>query len=422
LNSRAPTFDDGMVAAPQLATFRMIGSLLIGIGVALSGFVINEPAPYELFMAGLIGLWALFGLRISRQVMPLLVLLVVFNIGGMLALTQMARLGDGPLYVAVSLFLALSAVFFAAVIEDDARRLGLIFLAYLLGALVTASLGILGYFGVLPGGEIFTLYDRARGAFQDPNVFGPYLVLPALLLVHNLLKGSGVVAVGRLLALSVLTLAIFLSFSRAAWGLYALSVLLLVGMMLIKERTGLFRLRILLLALAGLVVMVAAIVVALQFDQVADLFATRARLVQDYDGSRFGRFERHKLGFLMAMERPLGIGPLVFGPIYGEDTHNIWLKALLDYGWIGFVSYAALTVWTLAAAFPLLLRERSWQPYLLTGYIVFVGHIIIGTVIDTDHWRHFYLLLGIVWGCIALERRHQSARRAPGHMSGVVQG
>ena len=40
---------------------------------------------------------------------------------------------------------------------------------------------------------------------------------------------------------------------------------------------------------------------------------------------------------MMAMEHPLGIGPLVFGTIFGEDTHNIWLKTLMDYGWLGFV-------------------------------------------------------------------------------------
>jgi hypothetical protein len=30
-----------------------------------------------------------------------------------------------------------------------------------------------------------------------------------------------------------------------------------------------------------------------------------------------------------------------------------------------------------------------------------------GAIIDTDHWRHFYLLLGLVWGCIGLEYRYQ---------------
>ena len=39
------------------------------------------------------------------------------------------------------------------------------------------------------------------------------------------------------------------------------------------------------------------------------------------------------------MEHPLGIGPLVFGTLLGEDTHDIWLKTLLDYGWLGFVSW-----------------------------------------------------------------------------------
>jgi hypothetical protein len=42
----------------------------------------------------------------------------------------------------------------------------------------------------------------------------------------------------------------------------------------------------------------------------------------------------------------------------------------------------------------------------MIAFIVVLGHTAIGFVIDTDHWRHFYLLLGIVWGCMALERRH----------------
>jgi O-antigen ligase len=411
LSAGAPPFSAGRVARPQIATFSMIGAGLIGFGVFLSGFVINEPAPYELFMVVLIAIWALFGLTISRAVMPLLVLLVVFNIGGMIAITQMSALGDAPLYIAVSLFLAFTSVFFAAVIEADQRRLGLISGAWLAGALATATLGILGYFGAIPGGEQFTLYDRARGAFQDPNVFGPYLVLPALMLMHGLLAGRLSTAPLRVLALFVLTFGIFLSFSRAAWGLYALSALLLVLVMLLERRSGLFRLRVLVLALIGLGLLVTALLVALQFDAVSNLFTVRAQLIQEYDGARFGRFERHKLGFLLAMERPLGIGPLVFGPIYGEDTHNIWLKALLDYGWIGFVSYLALMVWTFVLGFRYLLRERPWQPWLATSYIVLVGHTLIGTVIDTDHWRHFYLLLGILWGCFALEARWQRQAR-----------
>lgn len=399
------------VFQPQRATLSMLASLCVAFGVFLSGFVINEPAPYELFLVALIGVWALFGLRLSRHIAPLIALYVVFNIGGMFSILTMEDVKGTPMYMAVSLFLAFTAMFFAAIIEADQRRLLLIFRAYVAAAIITALLGILGYFGAIPGGEVFTRYDRAMGAFQDPNVFGPYLVLPTLYLMHGLLTGTLKAAPLRVIGLMVLVLGVFLSFSRAAWGLLAISMVLLVLTMLIKERTGVFRLKILVMSLLGFLLLVAAIIVALQFEQVADLFSDRAKLVQAYDGARHGRFERHGIGFLMAMEHPLGIGPLEFGLMWGEDTHNIWLKALMDYGWLGFVSYVALMIWTFTLGLRFLLRERPWQPYLMLALIVLFGHTLIGNVIDTDHWRHFYLLMGVVWGCIALEMRWQAAQR-----------
>lgn len=391
---------------PRLAALGIIGSLLVAVGVFLSGFVISEPAPYELFMAGLIGLWAIVGLRISRGIAPLLVLLILFNIGGMLSLTMLDDLSVGPMYIAVSLFLALSSVFFAAIVEANPARLVLIFRAWVAGALITATLGILGYFHAFPGAEAFTLYDRAKGAFQDPNVFGPFLVGPSLYLLYGLLSGRILGAPLKVLGVLVLALGIFLSFSRAAWGLYLLCVVALVFVMLLKERTGAFRLKILILSLSAAGLMVVALVVALQFDKVANLFSSRTQLVQDYDGGHLGRFERHRIGFLMAMEKPLGIGPMEFSKLFPEDEHNIWLKSLTTYGWLGFTSYLALILWTLSAGFKALLRNRPWQPFLMISYITIAGHTAIGFVIDTDHWRHFYLLLGIVWGCLALEKRH----------------
>ena len=391
---------------PQLAAVGVLGSMLVAMGVFLSGFVISEPAPYEVFMAGLIGLWTIVGLRISRNIAPLLILLVLFNVGGMLSLTVMDDLAGGPMYIAVSLFLALSSVFFAAIIEARPARLELIFRAWVAGALITSILGILGYFHAFPGAEAFTLYDRAKGAFQDPNVFGPFLVAPSLYLMHGLLTGRILGAPLKVIGVLILALGVFLSFSRAAWALYLFSVVALVFVMLLKERTGAFRLKILILSLSAAGLMILALVVALQFDKVSDLFSSRTQLVQDYDGGHLGRFDRHRIGFLMAMEKPLGIGPMVFSTMFPEDEHNIWLKSLTTYGWLGFACYLALIVWTLSAGFKALLRNRPWQPFLMISFITIVGHTAIGFVIDTDHWRHFYLLLGVVWGCIALEQRH----------------
>lgn len=402
---------------PQRATLSLLASLCVAFGVFLSGFVIQEPAPYELYMAVLIGVWALFGLKLSRYIAPLIALFLVFIVGGMFSILTMEDVRDTPMYMAVSLFLALTSMFFAAIIEADHRRLLLIFRAYLVAAVITSLLGILGYFGAIPGGEVFTRYGRAMGAFQDPNVFGPYLVLPTLYLMHGLLTGTLKAAPLRVIGLMVLALGVFLSFSRAAWGLLAISLALLVVTMLIKERTGAFRLKILVMSLVGVLLLIGAVIIALQFDQVAALFTDRAKLVQAYDGERLGRFDRYAIGFLMALDRPLGIGPLEFGLMWGQDTHNIWLKALMDYGWLGFISYLALMVWTFVLGFRYFLRERPWQSFFMLALIVLFGHTVIGSVIDTDHWRHFYLLMGVVWGCIALEMRWQAnlriqARRA----------
>lgn len=394
-------------AAINAKLIGLISSGAIALGVLLSGFVIREPAPYELYMAGLIAVWSLFGLHTSRAITPLVVLLIVFNIGGMISMLQMSDLMNTPLYLAVSLFLAFTAIFFAAVTEADPKLYRVIFLSWVTSAVVTSLLGMLGYFGAVPGAEMFTKFGRAAGAFQDPNVFGPFLTLPGIYLLYRVLTGSPTKMAIYAVPLLIVTGGIFLSFSRGAWGLFGASAILLTGFLFLQSNSGLFRLRLVVMSIAALTLLTVALLVALQIPSIAELFTTRAQLVQDYDGARLGRFARYGIGFMLATEKPFGIGPLVFGQIYGEDTHNIWLKALMDYGWLGFGSYLLLIVWTVAAGFRILLRDRPWQPYLLTSYVVFLGHIALGSVIDTDHWRHFYLLLGMIWGAIGLEARHQ---------------
>ncbi len=400
-----PTSSVSRMAA-QRHLIGLVAKAAIGLAVLLAGFVKFEPAPYELYMAALIPIWALFGLRLAASITPLIVLLVTFNIGGLLSMLVMDELYDTPLYLAVSLFLAFSAIFYAAVIRQRPDVLRTIMIAWAAAGVVTSTLGIAGFFGV-PGLDLFTRYGRATGVFEDPNVFGPFLVPPSLYLLHRVVTGPAGAMMLRALPLLVIVLGIFFSFSRGAWGLLIVSVAIQLGLLLLHHRSGRFRIRILILALAGFALLGLSIVVALQVPTVAELFSTRAQLVQDYDGGRMGRFDRHVYGFKLAMENPLGIGPLNFGRMLGEDTHNVWLKALMGYGWLGFASWFIMIVWSLVAGFRILFRQRAWQPFLLVSWVALLGHTLLGFIIDTDHWRHFYLLLGMVWGCIALESRVQ---------------
>jgi hypothetical protein len=41
----------------------------------------------------------------------------------------------------------------------------------------------------------------------------------------------------------------------------------------------------------------------------------------------------------------------------------------------------------------------------------FLGMVLEGLVIDTDHWRHFYLIMAMIWGLAIAQRFHTHARR-----------
>jgi O-antigen ligase len=393
--------------ARKRALNRLIANTAIGFGVFLLGFVMSEPAPYELYMVGLIVLALLFGLKLTRTSLVLLAILTVFNFGGMISVMQMADVKKAPLYIAVSLFLAFTSVFFAAVIEADYRRLRTIFNAYLLVSIVSSLLGIAGYFALFPGAENFTRYGRAQGAFQDPNVYGPFLILPLTWTLYRVMRGSMRDVAAYLPLCCLLMLGVLLSFSRAAWAMVPLSFALLFGVLFLQSNSNRFRFRLIAIGLLAVVAIVLAVLIILQIPGVGDFFRERARLEQSYDSARLGRFARHWLGMILATQHSLGIGPLEFGPMFGEDTHNIWLKAALDYGWVGFIAFLTLTFLTLAIGFKLLFRNRPWQPFLLVAYATYLGHVLIGNVIDTDHWRHFYLLFGIIWGCAGLEYKYE---------------
>jgi apolipoprotein N-acyltransferase len=86
------------------------------------------------------------------------------------------------------------------------------------------------------------------------------------------------------------------------------------------------------------------------------------------------------------------------------------LQAFLVYGWAGAMAYFTLLGATVWMALRTSFVRTPWQPYLFCAFGAFVGEIVEGFVIDTDHWRHFFLLLGMVWGLAAATLHHVRAR------------
>jgi O-antigen ligase len=360
-----------------------------------------EPAPYEFVIMLAMIIFAATGVSMRAGHLPLMWLLIFCNIGFATSLIPVITLDDTAKWTAVSCFLSVTTLFYAiALVEDTERRLDVLLQGYIVSAVITSIIGILAYFKLIPGWEMFIGALRARSTFKDPNVFAPFLILPALIVLQRIMFGglrgfllNGTVAL-------IIAAALFLSFSRGAWGHFAASALLMLFFSYVTTRSHAQRLRIIVVFLIGGMMLAAFITALLSLEQVADLFKERASLIQDYDAGHGGRFGRHILGALMILDQPFGIGPLQFSKYLPEDPHNTFLNAFMTGGWLGGCTYLALILITLFQGLRHVFVRTPWQTTYIAAYAAFVGEVGESYVIDVTHWRHFYLITGVVWGLI----------------------
>ncbi len=143
------------------------------------------------------------------------------------------------------------------------------------------------------------------------------------------------------------------------------------------------------------------------------MFQQRAQLIQSYDVGSGGRFRLQELALSELLNYPNGMGPFGFATVHGTQQHNVYLQAFLVYGWAGAMAYIMLLAATFWTALRTVFVRTPWQPYLNCAFAAFVGEVIEGFVIDTDHWRHFFLLLGMIWGLAAATLNYERACPAP---------
>ena len=386
--------------APGLQALQRALLWIVGFGGAI---VLIEPSPYEFATLAAIIVFLATGLKMRPLFVPLMLLLILINVG--YSMTSVALLDQLTIvnWIATSWYMATTALFFAMVMsEDTTDRLDQLSRGLVFGAVITSLAGILGYFHLVPGGDdLLTLYGRARGLFKDPNVLGAFLILPALLALQCILLDRFAKAARATVVFGIIALAILLSFSRAAWGQLLVTSAFVVALSLLTSRTQSGRAKIVLIAVIAALAAALLLSVLLSFDSVGSLFRERASFDQSYDEGRFGRFGRHILGFELALDTPFGIGPLQFGKIFPEDTHNSFLNAFMSGGWLSGVCYPALSFTTVVMGFRYLFVRTPWQRAYIAFFAAFLGSFVESFIIDTDHWRHYFLILGTMWGMFA---------------------
>ena len=384
-------------------TLEQVQVAALWVMIASGWLVVIEPAPYEfLFLLTLI-LYLPTGLLVTVHAAPLIIFLALYNIGGFMSAMQVEmETKRAVTFVLVSAYMAVMAMFFAlAVARDPLKIVRTIRSAWVFAAVIAAITGLVGYFDIAGMGARWAPIARAQGTFKDPNVLSTFLVAPAIFIIQDFMLKTVRHPLIKLVALMLILAALFLAFSRGAWAVFVGSVILLGLITFVTTPSAALRSRILLIAIFGAIMAFALIMMLLNIPSVREMLAQRLTLLQPYDAGETGRFARQLHSIPYLLERPLGLGPHQFGLMFGEDPHNVYLNAFSSYGWLGGISYLLLIIATVYAGLRAVFTETPWRHHAIAFFAPLFMIILQGVQIDTDHWRHFYLLLGVTWGLFA---------------------
>ncbi len=378
---------------------------LVWLTMATSGFVFSEPCPTDAFTVALIVLLPAVGLvRFTAPAACLMMILAGAAAFGLISATAAFEMDKAVSHTLVSLYLYGAAFVLAGFIAvKPEAHTKLIFNGLTVAATMAAAAGVIGYFDLAPGSDSFTKFGRASGTFKDPNVFGPFLVPAFLYAIHSALERPLKRALPPLALAVFLALGVFLSFSRGAWMNLLVALALYAGLAFLTAVSNGRRQKIAMLAICGAVLFAGLVGSALQIDKVASLVADRASVAQSYDIGPEGRFGGQEKAYGLILENPLGIGAGQFALVHHhEEPHNVYLSMPLNAGWLGAGLYVIAVASTLLIGLAACFQRTPAQPLILIAVAAFSANAFEGVIIDTDHWRHFYLLMAMVWGIAPL--------------------
>jgi O-antigen ligase len=379
-----------LLGALALAVFSFEAALVVG--VLLMAAVRVEPAPTDVVFAVLMAVALATNRFRLRRVLPWAVLLVGAFIGfNLLSTIDAANPGRAVGFLGITIYVAVLGLWLASHVTSSpvARRLAR---AYVGVAVVSAVLSTLALFVPFPGHHLLTRIGRAEGLFKDPNVFGPFLVPAALIVFEEIVTPR--LFLGRrwtkVLAFFALTLGVVFSYSRAAWLNLVLGVVVVLVILAFRRGGG----RRAAQALAVVVVAIGAVSAAVAFTGSLSFLEQRAK-VQNYDSGRFGAQSE---SIAWATRHPFGIGPGQFEKRAHIAAHSMYARALAEEGIPGFVALLVLLLATLAwAARNAVLGRDTYGIGSAALLGAWCGILANGAFVDTLHWRHLWVVAGLIW-------------------------
>jgi len=361
------------------------------LSFTLMGFVQIEPAPFDLLMMLLLGI----GLLTGRLRYPAKTQAMGIQVGlwGIAAATLASAVGVMPIghslrFLIITLYvLALCAFVRMYAVTGPAMRR--VVDGYVISAVVSALLVVAGFLRIGPAPQLFLKYGiRAQGFFKDPNVFAPFLIFPILLIADQVMRRpfSWKHTAPRMALIILLCNGVVFSFSRGAWANLALSGLLYIAFLsrLIPIRKT--------VTLVGSIALIALIVMlSIQLAGLGNFVSERGHLKKSYDEQRL---ENQTAGVVAGLSHLTGVGPNRW-----PNTHSLYARTLAEQGLPGLAMLAILS-----GSILLGLLRRAWREPLQTEVLparvllpCLAGQLLNSFVIDSIHWRHLWVLVGLAW-------------------------
>lgn len=330
-----------------------------------------EPAPFDMLVPVVLAA-GLAGRQLQVRIDARFWTLTAFMGLSVASVAQAGDLATAVRYVAITGYLALLYLAVAGLRRVEARQV--VVSGIVVAALATSALTLLAFYGVPSLKHL--LYQRGprwRGAFKDPNVFGGFLLLPLAWSVDRVMAGG---QARWTFSTAVLLLGLVMSLSRGAVLAGAVTLAIMTGLAVRRHEYA----RVWRAAFALTLGMAVAVGFVLAHD-LGPTILSRVGL-QEYDSVRFEVQERAVAGYGRA---PLALGPGQFEDAHAYATHSLYLRVLAENGLLALASFLAFLV----------LHLVRTEPGGGTLLAVLAGQLVDGLVIDTLHWRHLWVVLGL---------------------------
>ena len=399
---------EAFVATRPKLSYEALRSGVVSLIFISSCYVKFDPAATDLLACLAVLMFFRSGLAFSRYLAPFFLLLLIYNLSGLISYIQIEQDDFQSYQYMVGLALTtVSAIFMAGYIAaEPVLRYRQFEKAYWIGATIGAVFGLVSYFKIQPLYQIFPDFaGRALGGYKDPNVLSTWLVFPVVSMLQAFLIGRLRVSPLSIASFLAIFMTLFLAFSRGAWVDAGASCALMIAFTLALAPTLPQKRRVLFATLVSGGVIAAVLMILLSVPETQKLFLDRFILVKNYDAGETGRFGNQLNAIPILMRLPFGLGPYQYGKIFNLAPHNTFLNAFSSGGWLGGCTYLTLTVVNFYVGFKNLFTRSPFQPFAIAIFASFAVMTLQGMQIDTEHWRHLYWMMGVSWGLFAVNQQ-----------------